>query len=184
MNAMMDLIDKGVSQDLSVNRYQTAMDLETYCYGVAGTVGIACLPIFGVPVDQGRNFAIRLGIAVQWTNVIRDVGVDAKMGRIYLPLEQLERFGYTENELFESKNSPNFQALMAYEYDVAKSHYKRARDLFPAAWKSKLLPARIMGAIYERMLEKIKNRAYPVLQEKIRLNLFEKGLAVAKAIRE
>ncbi len=184
LEVMRDLIDKGVAIDLKVNRFQTAMDLEAYCYGVAGTIGLACLPIFGVPVAEGRNFAIRLGTAIQWTNTLRDVGVDAKMGRIYLPLDHLEQFGYTENELFAFKNSSNFQALLTYEWGVAKSHYKRAAELMPAQWKSELLPARIMWSIYEQLLDKLKSRGFPVIHKKIRLNFLEKGWAVYRAVRK
>ncbi len=184
LDAMTELIDKGVAVDLKVSRFQTPMDLEGYCYGVAGTVGLACLPIFGVPVGEARNYAIRLGVAVQWTNVLRDAGVDAQVGRIYLPLDHLEQFGYTEGELFARKNSSNFKALLAYEYDVAKSHYRRAKELLPARWKSELLPARIMGTIYERLLDKLKQRDFEVYRSKIRLNFVEKGLSVLKAVRE
>src|SRR6185503_15651496 len=101
--------DRGVAVDLSQNRFQTPLELEGYCYGVAGTVGLACLPIFGVPVEEGKNFALRLGIAIQWINTIRDVGVDAKMGRIYLPLDHLDQFGYTEADLFNAMESPRLK---------------------------------------------------------------------------
>ena len=184
LEVMSDLIDKGVSVDLQPTRFQTAMDLEGYCYGVAGTIGLACLSIFGVPVADGKNFAIRLGTAVQWTNTLRDVGVDAKMGRIYLPLDHLEQFGYTEKDLLDRKNGSNFKALFAYEWGVAKSHYKRAAELMPAQWKSELLPARIMWSIYERLLDKLKVKGFPVLDKKIRLNFIEKGLAVYTAVRK
>jgi phytoene synthase len=183
LNAMVDLIDKGVSVDLKQNRFETPMDTEAYCYGVAGTVGLACLPIFGVPVNEAKNYAVRLGIAIQWTNALRDVGVDAKLGRIYLPLEHLGQFGYTEADVFARRNSPNFQALMQHEYEVALGHYRRADELLPAAWKKTLLPARIMTAIYLRLLKKLKSRQFPVFEQKIRLNLFEKVGAVCSALK-
>lgn len=182
LSAMTDLIDKGVSADLAKNRFQTPMETEAYCYGVASTVGLACLPIFGVPVAEAKAYAVRLGIAVQWTNILRDVGVDAKMGRIYLPLDHLEQFGYTEAELNARKYSANLQALLQHEYDVAVSHYQRANELLPSAWKKTLLPARIITAIYVRLLNKLKAQGFPVLERKIRLNFFEKIGAVWTAL--
>jgi len=178
LSVMGELIDKGVALDLEKNRFQTPMDTESYCYGVASTVGIACLPLFGVPIEEGRLFAVRLGVAIQWTNLIRDVGADAKLGRIYLPLDHLEQFGYTEADLFEAKNNSQFQSLLQYETDVALGHYKRAEELLPLKWKKELLPARIMGSIYQRLLLKIKNKNYAVFQQKIRLSLGEKAWAV------
>lgn len=184
LSAMVELIDKGVAVDLKQNRFQTAMDTEAYCYGVAGTVGLACLPIFGVPAGEAKLFAIRLGIAVQWTNIIRDVGVDAAAGRIYLPLDHLELFGYTEQDLLSRKNSSTFQALMHHEYAVAQDHYLRALELMPRFWAKPLLPARIMGGIYARLLEKIKSRDFPVFESKVRLNFMEKIGAVLSVLNK
>jgi 15-cis-phytoene synthase len=185
MSVMTDLIDKGVVVDLlQTPRFETPMDVERYCYGVAGTVGVACLPIFGVDAEAGRAFAIRLGIAVQWINLVRDVGVDAAMGRIYLPLEHLELFGYTEQDLLNRKSSPEFLQLMSHEASVARSHYSRAMELMPASQKKALLPARIMGQIYFDLLRKCERRRFPVFQQKIRLNWVEKTIAAAKAVYE
>lgn len=182
--AMRDLIDKGVALDLEKNRFETSMDLEAYCYGVAGTVGLACLPIFGVPWQEAKEFAVRLGIAVQWTNTVRDVGADAAIGRIYLPLEHLERFGCSQSDLFNGKKSAKFDELMAYEAGVARSHYGRARELLPPRWRRALLPARIMGRIYQDLLEKIERERFPVFGKKISLSLFQKAHATWKAVRE
>jgi len=182
--ALVDLIDKGVFVDINVNRFETPMDLERYCYGVAGTVGIACLPIFGVPWQEAKEFAVRLGTAIQWINTIRDVGVDAKMGRIYIPLDDMEKFGYKEAELWEGRNTPEFQNLMNHEAQVARSHYRRAMELLPPRWEKELLPAKIMGRIYLSLLEKIEGMRYPVINRKITLNLWQKGLATWKAFRD
>lgn len=181
--ALSDFIDKGVATDLEKQRFGTPMDTESYCYGVAGTVGVTCLPIFGVPWQEAKDFAVRLGIAVQWTNIIRDVGVDAKMDRLYLPLEHLEKFGCTEDEIFAGESGPHFLELMRYEGEVAKSHYQRAQELMPQKWNRELLPARIMGKIYRKLLAKIEKQEYPVLTKKITLNIFEKGIATWTAVR-
>lgn len=182
--SILDLIDKGVGVDLHQNRFQTPMDTESYCYGVAGTVGIACLPVFGVPWEQAKNFAVRLGIAIQWTNIIRDVGVDAKMGRIYLPLDHLEKFECTEKDFLAQSPKKGFLELMTYEGVVARSHYKRAEELMPLEWKQQLLPARIMGKIYLKLLEKLEAQRYPVFTKRISLNVFEKVGATLSAIKK
>jgi len=179
-----DMISKGLEVDLAEGRFQTPMDLESYCYGVAGTVGLSCLPIFGVPLQEAKDFAIRLGTAVQWINIIRDVGQDAGRGRIYLPLDHLEQFGYTEKDLFEKKDNKAFHDLLLYEAQVARSHYKRAMDLIPPQWFDQLLPARIMGHIYLALLKKIERKGFPVLLTQVRLTLLDKLQATFRAWRE
>jgi phytoene synthase len=181
---LVDLIDKGVQTDLKTNRFETPLDLERYCYGVAGTVGIACLPIFGVPWQEAKEFAVRLGTAIQWINTIRDVGVDAKLGRIYIPLDHLEQFAYEELDLLAGRKTLAFQNLMKHEAQVARSHYRRAMDLLPPRWERELLPAKVMGRIYLSLLEKIERLEYPVFDRKITLNLWQKAWATWKAIRE
>ncbi|MCB4756599.1 MAG: phytoene/squalene synthase family protein [Elusimicrobia bacterium] len=184
MLAMNDFLEKGVSMDLVRNRFQTPMDVEIYCYGVAGTVGLACLPIFGVPWMEAKDFAVRLGITVQWINIIRDVGVDARAGRVYLPLDHLEQFNYTMDDLFARRNDEAFQALVRHEAGIARSHYKRAMELLPPRWFRELLPARIMGHIYRGLLEKLERKGFPVLTREIRLNTWEKIKYTWKAVRE
>ncbi len=175
--SLLDFVRHGVMSDLTTNRFETPMDTERYCYGVAGTVGIACLPLFGVPWQEAKEFAIRLGITVQWINLIRDVAIDAKMNRIYLPTDHLEKFGCTEAQILHGQPDENFLALMRFETEVARSHFRRATELLPQKWKKELLPARVMGAIYMKLLAKIEKRNYPVLTKKLSLNLFEKGIA-------
>lgn len=179
--ALIDLIDKGVAVDLENTQFQTPLETESYCYGVAGTVGILCLPIFGVPWQDARDFAVRLGITVQWINMVRDVGTDAKMGRIYLPLEHLEQFGYIKQDLFALKNSREFQNLIRHEAKVARSHYSRALELLPQRWHKELLPARAMGQIYIRLLDKLENQNFPVLSHKVTLGSVERVMAAWKA---
>jgi 15-cis-phytoene synthase len=184
LDVMVELIEKGVSVDLHRNRFGTPMETESYCYGVAGTVGIACLPIFGVPVQEAKDFAVRLGIAIQWINLIRDVGVDSRLGRIYLPLDHLEQFGYTPDDLIAHKNGAGFQALMKHEVSLARSHFKRAMELMPIKWKKELLPARIMARIYLKLLDKIEKKNFPVFQEKIQLNALEKFWTAWQTVKE
>lgn len=180
--SLIDFISIGVMTDTKNSRFETPMDLERYCYGVAGTVGVACLPIFGVPWQEAKDFAVRLGIAVQWINSVRDVGVDAKMGRIYLPLDHLENFGCRQEDVLARRSTPEFAALIRHETEVARSHYHRAMELMPKKWEQQLLPARIMGTIYMKLLAKIEKHNYPVLTKKISLNIFEKGTATLKEV--
>ncbi|MBV9080048.1 MAG: phytoene/squalene synthase family protein [Elusimicrobia bacterium] len=183
ISALEDFIEKGVAVDLERNRFQTPMDTERYCYGVAGTVGIACLPIFGVPVDEAKDFAVRLGIAVQWINTIRDVAVDARMNRIYLPQDHLDEFGCREDDILRLRRTPEFDALIRHEAGVARSHYRRALDLLPIRWERQLRPARIMGRIYIDLLSKIERRGFPVFTKRISLNIVEKAVSTWRALR-
>ncbi len=180
--ALMDFIDNGVAIDLSQNRFDTPMDTERYCYGVAGTVGIACLPIFGVPVEEGKDFAVRLGVSVQWINTIRDVGIDARMNRIYLPQEHLERFGLSDADILAGRDTPEFKALMRHEADVARAHHRRAQDLLPERWRRELRPARIMGGIYLDLLSKIERADFPVFTKRVSLNIVEKAASTWRAL--
>jgi phytoene synthase len=111
------------------------------------------------------------------------VGVDADMNRIYLPLEHVEKFGCRTEDILAHRSTPQFAELIRYEAEVARAHYRRAQELLPLKWKRELLPARIMGEIYLKLLAKIEKHEYPVLTKKIKLNLFEKGIATLNAIR-
>lgn len=182
--ALTDFIDNGVAVDLRENRFETPMDTERYCYGVAGTVGIACLPIFGVPVAEGKDFAIRLGVAVQWVNTIRDVGIDARMNRIYLPMDHLAQFGCSEADIIAGRDTPQFKALIRHEAELAWSHYRRAQELLPEKWRRELRPARIMGGIYMDLLSKIERRGFPVFTKRVSLNIVEKAMSTCRALRK
>ncbi len=181
--ALEDFLSRGVTLDLEMNRFETAMDTERYCYGVAGTVGLACLPIFGAPVAEAKDFAVRLGIAVQWVNLIRDVGADARLGRIYLPLDHLERFGCTENDVISERTTPEFAELIRFETNIARGHYQRALELMPVPWKKELRPARVMGKIYFDLLSKIEREGYPVFTKRVSLNIVEKALSTWRALK-
>jgi phytoene synthase len=180
--ALTDFINNGVAVDLSENRFETPMDTERYCYGVAGTVGIACLPIFGVPVEEGKDFAVRLGVAVQWVNTIRDVGIDARMNRIYLPLDHVRRFGCSEADIRAERVTREFGELIRYEAAVARAHFRRAQDLLPEKWRRELRPARIMGGIYMDLLAKIERQDFPVFTKRVSLNIVEKALSTWRAL--
>jgi len=178
-----DFLEKGVKVDLLDKEFVTQAETEDYCYGVAGTVGLACLPIFGVPLEEGRQFAVQLGTAVQWVNLIRDVGTDAKMGRCYFPQDHLAYFGLSKQSILEGKAGDPFFELMIYEAGLAKTFFGKAQNLLPKAWWKELLPARLMGGIYWRLLKKIEKQGFPTIEKKVKLSFAEKGLAVFNELR-
>jgi phytoene synthase len=158
---------RGVEMDLVKNRYETFEELKEYCYLVASTVGLMSAQIFGPRNEQTKEYAINLGIALQLTNIIRDVGIDAKYGRIYLPQEDLQRFSYSEAELLAYRYNTNFQNLMAFQAERAEEYYKKATDALPAEDHRPMFAAKIMERIYYYTLEKIREERYNVFTGKI-----------------
>ena len=117
---------KGMEMDLQKDRYKSFEDLQVYCYRVASTVGLMCIEIFGYKHQSTKQFAVDLGIALQMTNILRDIGKDAKNGRIYLPQEDLKKFSYTEAEIMSLVYNNNFRDLMIYESARAKQYFNSA----------------------------------------------------------
>ncbi|MCK6555367.1 squalene synthase HpnC [Candidatus Binatia bacterium] len=165
---------RGVEMDLSRTRYETFDALHGYCYLVASTVGLLCIEIFGYRNSSARDYALDLGIAFQMTNILRDVHEDAGRGRIYLPLEDLARFGCTEDDLLAGRYSSRVAALMAFECGRARAYYLRARGALAAADRGSLAPAEAMRFIYERLLHRIEARHYDVFGPKVTLPRYEK----------
>jgi phytoene synthase len=178
---LLEIID-GVRMDLTHPRYGSFEDLKKYCYGVASAVGLCCLPIFGVPIPEGQDYAVNLGIAFQLTNILRDVATDADRGRIYIPSADLKRFGYTERELMNRVFNERFSALMAFESERAQSFYVAAAQALPFVWRRRLLPARVMTAVYGGILEKIRKGGFRVFEGKVSLGTFSKWAAVARTV--
>lgn len=165
-----EIID-GVASDIVHVRYQTYEELLGYCYKVASVVGLVSAEIFGATQPQSREYAIQLGYALQLTNIIRDVGQDAQeTGRIYLPMEDLEHFGITEQEILDGRHSQRFVQLMDFEYQRAREMYDRAARLLPAEDRDALLPARMMGQVYFEILGKLNRERYPVFEKRCRLH--------------
>jgi phytoene synthase len=174
----------GVEMDLSLTRYRTFTDLYQYCYRVASVVGLICLRIFGARSPKATAYAIDLGLAFQLTNILRDLGVDARNGRIYLPLEDLARFGYTEADLLTERMTPAFHALMQFECERARDFYAKARrtlEELPASDRQLLTVAEIMRGVYSRILQRIESSNYQVFGPRIRLSSPHR-LGVAAAI--
>lgn len=163
-----DVID-GVEMDLEHLRYDTFDDLREYCLRVASAVGLVCVAIFGCPDPVARDYAVNLGIALQLTNIIRDVPVDLARGRLYLPLEDLERFGVSEQALREGRLTGQVRGLLRFECERARDFYDRAERSRPAGFRRRLVAADIMGAIYQAMLARIEARGYDVFSEIVRV---------------
>ena len=163
-----DLID-GVEMDLAHMRYATFAALAGYCRRVASTVGLICVEIFGYYDSTARSYAVDLGMALQLTNIIRDVGADLKNGRVYLPAEDLARFRVTEDDLRAGRVTPAVRALLRYECERARAYYAKAAATLPPADRRNLLAAEIMGAIYFEILRRIERAGYDVFSRRIRV---------------
>lgn len=159
----------GVEMDLSRTRYQTFSELYEYCYRVASLVGLVCIEIFGYRALQTREYAINLGVAFQLTNILRDVGEDAQRARIYLPLEDLARFGYSEQELLGGVYNEPFLRLMTFEGERAQDYYRRAVGLLARQDRRSLVAAEAMRLIYRRLLKKIEMQKFDVFQQRVTL---------------
>jgi 15-cis-phytoene synthase len=169
----LDLI-KGMEMDLEKTRYKTFEELKTYCYYAASTVGLMTIEVFGYKDKAIKEYAVNLGIALQLTNILRDVKKDALKGRIYLPLDDLEKYGYTEKDIIESNYNEKFVNLMNYETEIAKSFYKKADTFLVKSEKGRMLSARIMEHIYFRLLNKIEKKKFNVFDNYIRISKFKK----------
>jgi 15-cis-phytoene synthase len=165
-----DELLNGVEMDLRQSRYGTFAELQQYCYRVAGVVGLMCIEVFGYTRPETRRYAEHLGTAFQLTNILRDVGRDGAAGRIYLPREDLARFGCSEADILARRLTPAFRALMQFEVGRAREFYRAAQTALPSADRSTMLCAEIMRAIYSRLLDKIEARGYDVYSQPIRLS--------------
>ncbi len=161
---------KGMQMDLAKNRYETFEELEQYCYRVASTVGLICAEVFGYNKEETKQYAKNLGIALQLTNILRDIKPDARAGRIYIPLEDLRRFGYTEAELLRGEYNERFVALMRFECDRARSYFRQAKKHLAEEDKPLFTAARVMGNIYYLLLRRIERANYNVFSKRIRLS--------------
>ncbi len=156
----------GMEMDLVKNRYNTFEELREYCYCVASVVGLICIEIFGYQYEETKEYAVNLGIALQLTNILRDIKADAARGRIYLPLEDLHAFGYTEEDLMANCYNLPFIELMRYETRRAREFYGKARAALRPDERKTMFAAEIMDAIYYRMLEKIELNEFNVYTRK------------------
>ncbi len=160
----------GVEMDLTIHRYATFTDLYQYCYRVASGVGLICIKVFGTQSPHAEEYAVNLGVAFQLTNILRDIGVDAKRDRIYLPQEDLIRFGYPERDVFAHATTPAFQKLMKFQARRAQGYYAKAQVTIPPEDRKVLLVAEIMRGVYGRILSGIAKDPARIFQERVRVS--------------
>jgi 15-cis-phytoene synthase len=176
--AFEDLVD-GVQMDLEHTRYATFADLREYCWRVASTVGFICLNIFGCRHPGGRDYAMNLGLALQLTNIVRDVAADLGRGRIYLPQDEIERAGCSEAQLKAGTVTPQVAALLGQQCRRARAYYERAAALLPPGEARHLVAAEIMGAIYFAILQRIERRSFDVFSEVVRVPRPQRAIIAA-----
>jgi phytoene synthase len=169
-----DILD-GVEADLFPARYQSFEELAKYCYRVASAVGLVSVEIFGYRNKRTRDYAYQLGMALQLTNIIRDVATDwANENRIYLPLDELKRFQYSEEDLGQRIYNERFLALMRFQADRARIYFDRARQSLPKEDQRSMIAAELMGGIYQALLRKIERDRFQMFRRRYRLSLAEK----------
>ncbi len=168
-----EIID-GMEMDLTHNRYQSFDDLALYCHRVAGVVGLLSARIFGYGDDRTEEYAHELGLAFQLTNIIRDVGEDARRNRIYLPLDELARYGVSEDDILHGRESEAFRQFMAFQAERAEEYYRRAFAALPQADRRAQRTGLVMAAIYRTLLDEIRRDGYRVLDRRISLTPLRK----------
>lgn len=160
---------EGVEMDLLKSRYETFNDLKQYCYLVASSVGLMSVKIFGNINERVVRYAENLGIALQLTNILRDIKADAKINRIYIPQEDLIKFNYTEKEIFDSVYNNNFVDLMKFQANRAENYYATAKESLRMDDRKFLFAPKIMERIYYHTLLRIKSKDYNVYDKPMRL---------------
>ena len=160
----------GVEMDLVKRRYATFAELELYCRRVASAVGLASIEVFGYTNPAARDYAVDVGLALQLTNILRDVGEDAERDRIYLPTEDLRAFGVPEEDLLRGVYNRRFRELMEFECVRARDYYRSAAERLPAEDAVSLRPAEIMRRTYEQVLDRIVEERYFVFGRRIGLS--------------
>ena len=163
-----DVID-GVAMDLDRTRYQTFGELIEYCKRVASAVGLICIRVFGCRSQAARDYALNLGVALQLTNIVRDVRDDLARGRVYLPLEDLRACGCTVDDLAQGRMTDAVRGLLAFECGRAREFYARAAALLSPEERPRLVAAEIMRAVYFEILRRIERNGYDVFTTRVRV---------------
>lgn len=181
---ILEEIIAGVEMDLSISRYATFEELRVYCYRVASAVGLVSIEIFGYRNARCKEYALELGLALQMTNIIRDVGKDLRSGRIYLPQEDVARFGYSELELQDRQHNERFVRLMEFEGARAREFFSRAAAALPPEDRRAMVPAEIMSSIYRGLLRRMELDQFRVFEKEYRLSGLEKvGRIAAQLVK-
>jgi len=174
----------GVEMDLNTTRYRSQEDLELYCYRVASVVGLLSIRIFGYRNPKCHEYAVFLGKALQLTNILRDVATDAQRGRIYLPTDDLARFGVSEADILGSRYSNEYRALAACMGARAREFYRQAHETLPSEDRRSMIAAELMGSVYWSLLQKLQAQEWNVFGPRpTRLTKLQKLLLMASTWR-
>jgi phytoene synthase len=176
---MVEEIISGVEMDLSISRYARFEELRVYCYRVASAVGLVSIEIFGYRNPACKEYALQLGLALQMTNIIRDVGKDLRNGRIYLPHEDLARYEYSEAELKNRQYNERFVRLMEFEAERARQFFSSAAASLPPEDRRSMVAAEIMGSVYRGLLRRMELDRFQVFEKEYRLSKLEKASRIA-----
>lgn len=180
----LDQLIEGCAMDLEPVRFPTFGELRGYCYKVASTVGLVCIEIFGYENPDTRQYAEELGLALQLTNILRDVPADLARDRLYIPLDEMAAHGVSEEDLRRGRMTPAIAALFERQAARAREQFARAEAVLPPEDARRLVAARIMGAIYRELLARIAARGYDVFTDRVRVARFTKArLALATWLR-
>jgi phytoene synthase len=180
--AMLEEIIEGVEMDLGPVSYDTFAALRDYCYKVASAVGLVSIEIFGYQNSKCRDYAVDLGLALQITNILRDVAKDLANGRVYLPREDMTHFGYAEEDLAARTSNEPFVRLMQFEADRAHGYFREAAAALPREDRRAMLSAEIMGLIYRKLLEQMERDRFRVFQREYGLSSAAKFLSVLRQL--
>jgi len=165
----------GMEMDLQKTRYRTFEELSQYCYRVASVVGLACIEAFGYSHPQVKEYAVAQGMALQLTNILRDLPEDLERGRIYLPRDEMNQFGYAETDLLRRTYNGAFVALMRFQWNRARDYYLKAESLLWIPDRHNLVVSEIMRAVYWEILKKIEENRFNVFERRIRLSPLRKA---------
>ena len=169
--SLLEAVIEGVEMDLDIKRYENHEQLELYCYRVASVVGLLSIEIFGYRDPGCRDYADALGKALQFTNILRDVGNDAQRGRVYLPEEELRRHGVTASDILAGRRTEGFESLAAAFAGRTREYYVLARSRLPAVDRESMVAAELMGSVYWKLFRRLERRRFPVLDpEPVRLS--------------
>lgn len=171
---------KGVSQDTYIKRYETFDELYVYCYRVASTVGLMACEIFGYEGKSTLDYAEKLGIAMQLTNILRDIGEDAEMGRIYLPQEDLQKFGVNEKQILTKQIDENFINLMKFQIARARKYYEESKKGIPMLSKDVRFTVLLALRLYSKILDEIERQNYDVFKQRAHTTKTQKLLSIPK----
>lgn len=175
---------QGVLMDTHLKRYETFDELYVYCYRVASTVGLMSSEIFGYEKPETLEYAEALGIAMQLTNILRDVKEDARMERIYLPQEDLKKFNVTEEQIFANRVDENFIRLMKFEIERAREFYKKAERGIPLLAKDARFTVLLAARLYAKILDEIEKQNYDIFKKRAHTTKLQKILAIPRIRRE